>query len=206
LDVIFKKMDPEKRDRIINSALEEFGRNGFDKASTNNIVKNAGISKGLLYHYFKSKKSLYDHLTDFVLKTTTETILEQLDWEKSDIFERIKEIGIIKMKLWSRYPAVMDFGKILYKGLNVSDVYKLAQKYSPDLMKQVYTKNIDYSLFREDIDIKKAIELIRWTVEKYGENWLEKTKDLKKFDDYNIMLKEIDGYLSILKKSFYKNV
>jgi shikimate kinase len=37
-------MDPEKRERLINAALEEFGNHEFDKASTNVIVKNAGIS------------------------------------------------------------------------------------------------------------------------------------------------------------------
>ena len=39
MNEILKNMDAEKRDRIINAALEEFAKNGFDKASTNNIVK-----------------------------------------------------------------------------------------------------------------------------------------------------------------------
>ena len=56
MEKIFKNIDIEKRDRIINSALEEFSKNRFEKASTNNIVKNANISKGLLFHYFANKK------------------------------------------------------------------------------------------------------------------------------------------------------
>lgn len=58
---IFKNIDEEKRGRIINSALEEFSKNSFDKASTNIIVKNAGISKGSLFHYFKNKQELYEN-------------------------------------------------------------------------------------------------------------------------------------------------
>ena len=42
----------EKQDRMINAALKVFAMNGYQKASTDDIVKEAGISKGLLFHYF----------------------------------------------------------------------------------------------------------------------------------------------------------
>jgi len=46
----FLKLDDEKKDRILNAAMKEF-RYGYVKASTDIIVKEAGISKGLLFHY-----------------------------------------------------------------------------------------------------------------------------------------------------------
>lgn len=42
----------EKQDRIINAALQVFAVNGYRHASTDEIVRIAGISKGLLFHYF----------------------------------------------------------------------------------------------------------------------------------------------------------
>lgn len=51
---LLSEMDPDKRLRLINAAMKEFSENHFDKASTNTIVKEVGISKGLLNHYFKS--------------------------------------------------------------------------------------------------------------------------------------------------------
>ncbi|MDR2572521.1 MAG: TetR/AcrR family transcriptional regulator, partial [Oscillospiraceae bacterium] len=60
-------MDPEKRDRVINAAMKEF-RKGFKSACTDEIVREAGISKGLLFHYFGTKDGLYD----FLLKNATE--------------------------------------------------------------------------------------------------------------------------------------
>ena len=45
-----------KRQRILDAAIREFAEHGYDKASTNSIVKEAGIAKGLLFHYFGSKK------------------------------------------------------------------------------------------------------------------------------------------------------
>ncbi len=48
-----------KQDAIINAALKSFALNGYKKTSTDVIVREAGISKGLLFHYFISKQGLY---------------------------------------------------------------------------------------------------------------------------------------------------
>jgi AcrR family transcriptional regulator len=39
-------LDPAKEERIINSAIKVFGESSFKEASTDEIVKEAGISKG----------------------------------------------------------------------------------------------------------------------------------------------------------------
>ena len=46
----FFDLKKEKQDRMINAALKVFAIYGFNKASTDDIVKEAGISKGLLFH------------------------------------------------------------------------------------------------------------------------------------------------------------
>ena len=47
------------RQRIIDAAMEEFSHNGYAAASMNTICSENGISKGIIYHYFKSKDELY---------------------------------------------------------------------------------------------------------------------------------------------------
>lgn len=47
------------RRRILDSALEVFGAEGNDGASMNAICTRAGISKGIIYHYFAGKEDLY---------------------------------------------------------------------------------------------------------------------------------------------------
>ena len=91
LQEILKNMDEVKRDRIINSAIDEFAKYPYAKASTNNIVENAGISKGLLFHYFGNKKDLYDKLSRFVFNKLSDEIKANIDWEQTDILERIKQ-------------------------------------------------------------------------------------------------------------------
>ncbi len=54
---IIQSIDPEKRDRIINAAIEEFSSFPYEKASTNHIVKNAGISKGCSFIILAARSS-----------------------------------------------------------------------------------------------------------------------------------------------------
>ena len=51
----FFDLKQEKQDRMVNAALKVFALNGYQHASTDDIVKEAHISKGLLFHYFDSK-------------------------------------------------------------------------------------------------------------------------------------------------------
>ena len=201
---IFKNMDSKKRERIINSSLDEFTKNSFEKASTNNIVKNAGISKGLLYHYFSSKKELYEWLKVFVFEMMINTILEKLDWEESDIFERIKQIVLIKMRVIEQYPSLVTFSKVIYENKSMEEIKELVESISPELYYEVYNRNIDFSRFKEGIDAQKGINIIQWTIEKYSEEQYNKFKMMNEDIDYEEIIKGMDEYLVILKESFYK--
>lgn len=47
------------REHLLNTAITLFSRRGYDGASVNEIVDHAGVSKRMVYHYFKSKALLY---------------------------------------------------------------------------------------------------------------------------------------------------
>ncbi|BDU51613.1 TetR/AcrR family transcriptional regulator [Haliovirga abyssi] len=55
--------------KIINTAYKLIAENGYDKTSINNIVKEAGISKGGLYHYFKSKEELFIKVVEYIFQS-----------------------------------------------------------------------------------------------------------------------------------------
>ncbi|MFN8241327.1 MAG: TetR/AcrR family transcriptional regulator [Bacteroidales bacterium] len=54
----FEEIREEKITLIMDTALEHFANEGFHATTINHIAKHAGISKGLLYNYFKSKEEL----------------------------------------------------------------------------------------------------------------------------------------------------
>jgi AcrR family transcriptional regulator len=52
----------DKRDAILNSALELFISRGFDNTSTTLITKNAGVGTGTLFNHFNNKVELINSL------------------------------------------------------------------------------------------------------------------------------------------------
>ncbi|WP_238883146.1 TetR/AcrR family transcriptional regulator [Clostridium sp. YIM B02551] len=54
-----KEILDKRKEEILEAALEEFSRKGYSGTKISDIVKTAGISQGLLYHYYKSKDELY---------------------------------------------------------------------------------------------------------------------------------------------------
>lgn len=55
----FEGLDAERRERILDAAAEQFSDRGYDGASINRIIEEAGISKGALYYYFDDKEDLF---------------------------------------------------------------------------------------------------------------------------------------------------
>lgn len=58
----FFNLPEEKRNQILEAALDEFAARPYAQASVNRIVAQAGISKGSFYQYFASKEDLFRYL------------------------------------------------------------------------------------------------------------------------------------------------
>jgi AcrR family transcriptional regulator len=49
----------ERRNQLLAVGLELFSNSSFDSVSIDEIARRVGISRGLLYHYFRSKREFY---------------------------------------------------------------------------------------------------------------------------------------------------
>ncbi|ETP70922.1 transcriptional regulator, partial [Lachnospiraceae bacterium JC7] len=58
----FEKLSEDKKKRILLAAREEFARVPYEEASINQIIKNAGISRGSFYTYFEDKNDLLQYV------------------------------------------------------------------------------------------------------------------------------------------------
>ncbi|MBQ6593006.1 MAG: TetR/AcrR family transcriptional regulator [Solobacterium sp.] len=56
---IFENLPEEKQELILSTGIKAFSGNTYKDVSTDSITKQCGISKGLLFHYFGSKKDYY---------------------------------------------------------------------------------------------------------------------------------------------------
>ena len=184
----------EKINSIINSAFEEFSLNGYVKASTNEIVKNAGISKGLLFHYFGNKQRLYEELIDFAFEYTMITIQENMNFRERDFFQRLKRILQIRIAISKDYPYIYNFLSVVSKEQSDDGRTGNFMKENMDFIEKIYSFNIDLSLFREDIEIDQAMNIVRWTFEKILEE--DKADQTKR--------EEGEKYIKTLRYLLYK--
>ena len=206
---IMTGIDPQKRERIINAAIEEFASFPYEKASTNNIVKNAGISKGLLFHYFDSKQALYEQLIGFVIDKMYKAVIDRIDWNETDLFERLKQLALVKLEISRIYPHMFDFLlKMLSfkKAGKVEEIFELYKGYGIDfrqVSEDIYTRNVDYTRFCDPSTTGEAINIVRWSLEKYGEEQLLRLgADARQ--SFSDAVAGMDHYMDILKKTFYK--
>lgn len=203
----FFNLDKEKQDRIINAAIKEFAQKGYDSASTNEIVKDAGISKGLLFHYFQNKKQLYLFLYEHMTAIFLEQILEKINWDVKDIFERYRQIASLKLELFLIYPEMFNFIKTIYMESS-HDVKSDLEAKGKELFASSFTKlfsDIDLTKFKPGIDPNKAINIINWTLEGFAYQQQDKAVKLN-IEQLNMeeALAEMDVYVEMLKNSFYK--
>lgn len=196
----------DKRDRILNAAMNEFSK-GFKKASTDVIVREAGISKGLLFHYFNTKKDLFLFLHEYALKMVLAEFFSLINLKQRDILERWRQIVLLKIDLVHKYPAIFAFITAVYLRENDDATVEIKER-KADFSENVYAKlfnDVDVSLFKDDIDPKKAIDVIVFTMEGYAAREASPEKTLEDYEpEYDRFLKEVDEYISLLRRCFYK--
>jgi AcrR family transcriptional regulator len=105
----FFELKKEKQDRMINAALYVFGQYGYYHASTDEIVKHAGISKGLLFHYFSSKIGLYAFLYDYATRVVTLELTQNVEKNEDRYFELYSQIVSAQAAAMSQYPYIFIF-------------------------------------------------------------------------------------------------
>jgi AcrR family transcriptional regulator len=64
----FFNLPDDKRQAILDLAIEEFAAHDYKNASISRIVERAGIAKGSFYQYFADKKDLYLYLVDLAMQ------------------------------------------------------------------------------------------------------------------------------------------
>lgn len=105
----FFSLPEEKQLAIINAGYRVFSRNSYRKSPVSEIAAEAGISKSLLFHYFKNKRELYLFLLDNAARTTYIYLYNFGCHEEEDIFEIMHKGLKAKVALMKKYPDLTMF-------------------------------------------------------------------------------------------------
>jgi len=212
----FENLDETKKMNIINAGFKVFAEHGYVKASVEEIVKAAGISKGSLFYYFESKKNFLTYLYNY-----SGQVLERIvdspgsDGKPTymvytDFFERLNTIQLLKMKAATEYPHMTHFLKKIV--LDSSPVVKetltaINEKYMAERVMSFF-QGLDYHKFKDGIEPMMVIQLLTWCSEGCASQvqFEEKMRSAsqKTAADFDRVVELYEKYVALFRNNFYK--
>lgn len=112
----FFNLPEEKKNRIIDAALDEFAAYPFREASIARIISRAGIPRGSFYQYFTGMKDLYLHVLEINADHKIQYINDAVAREKeTTFFPRMKALYAGGLKFAKDNPRLAAMGMYLMK-------------------------------------------------------------------------------------------
>lgn len=192
----FFDLKKEKQDRMINAALKVFALHGYRHASTDEIVREAAISKGLLFHYFGSKLGVYSFVYDYSVRYMTLELKASVDVGEKNLFEVMKQTERARMHAMRGYPYMQQF---LNRSMSedVSEALLAIEEKRNVLLEtyQAIEAQPDYKSLPDAVDGHKLHKMLDFTI---------KGLMTERFEDASfqpdMLYEEIAGYLDMMKE------
>ncbi len=142
----------QRRTDILNAALKVFGKNGFDRATIAEIAELAGIGKGTVYEYFKSKKELFEDMIRHSVETYNKK-LQNAVTKGNSVQEKLINFSIAHSEFMEEH---IDILRMLPQPHMMSEEMKqhmVQEKYKVfKLIESLIQEGIESALFRKDLD------------------------------------------------------
>ena len=196
----FNNLPEEKKNIIIEASIKEFKRALLTDASINKIIKDANISRGSFYTYFKDINDLYTYSLNSYKEKIIKTIKLALSETNGDLFETTKKSYEKILKLCSK-------DKQLFKNIFLNFNYNVSirnKMYEENLENKYKIVELISQIKKENLNINTEEELfyiidiiIGFIMHGLIDLFMDKEKEER--------VKEIlDKQLEILKRGIYK--
>lgn len=197
----FLHLPQEKRRTILDAAMTAFAKAGYKKTSMNDIAVEAGISKAAVFHYFGSKRALYQYLLQYGGTLVAEEFHSRLDDASTDFFDRVLNSARVKADFMRAHPPVLAFLSSVYfeAAPEVADAVRDIRKQGGDVRQRLAMEGADLRKFKEDVDPQLVLNILVRLSEGYaspgntGGDW-----------DIDAVMDEFEASLRLMKRHFYK--
>lgn len=88
---MYKKLDDETLNTILETGIDEFADNGLDRANINVIAKKSGVSVGVIYKYYRDKDNFFLACVRHSLKLL-EQVLREAFSDETDVMTCVRRI------------------------------------------------------------------------------------------------------------------
>lgn len=151
------------RRKIMDSALTEFSNQGYGGSSINTICASQDISKGIIYHYFKTKDVLYLACVEECFQQLTQYIQDHIAYEDISIEKQLENYFTLRTHFFQTYPVYQRIfceAVISPPAHLKSEVQKCKQGFDA-LNTQILRQLLTPVSLRPDISTEDVIETFR---------------------------------------------
>ncbi|MGM9537414.1 MAG: TetR/AcrR family transcriptional regulator [Candidatus Onthomonas sp.] len=92
------------RQRILSAALEEFSQKGYEGASLSTVCAEKGISKGIVYHYFRDKDEIYLMCVRTCFDQAADWLQEEMEQHSGSPEERLRCYFDARLRFFAEHP------------------------------------------------------------------------------------------------------
>lgn len=197
----FLKLPEPKQKKIIYSAVRVFAEKEYKYASTDRMAELAGISKGLLFFYFKNKKSLYLYVYDYLIGLIVRQ-LEDMEFKEEHDFFKLFELSIrVKSALMKDNPYIHGFLLKARYEENEAVKQELSDR-NKTFLEEMFPRwfpEVDFSKFKEDVDPRDVFMLLYYL----GDGYLREA--VRRIDfDLDRVCEDYERWMDWIKKSVYR--
>ena len=137
-------LENNARERLLETATELFAEKGYAGASVREIVEKAGVSKPVLYYYFKSKEGLFYAILEWAADVQ-QKILNEIFEVRGTVLERFIFLYRRVAKGIRQYQSlyIMIHGLIYGPPQGVPEYdFAMYQRHMLDAVKRIYAEGV----------------------------------------------------------------
>ena len=198
----FEKLPQQRREYIINACLEVFARRDYKHASTDDMAARAGISKGLLFYYFRNKQELYVWLFGWAVELVRARMWELSAFEEEDFFDMLCRATRIKGEIMKDHPGLYDFLIQAYYETDPAVSARLGSVRSAGIAGSMaeLRRRLPVHKLREGVDGELALKLLLWSAEGY----MKLCRERDELRELDAIVGDYTAAMELLRRALYK--
>ncbi|MCH4172011.1 MAG: TetR/AcrR family transcriptional regulator [Lactobacillus sp.] len=200
--------DPDKAQRILDAALQEFAKAGYYKASTQTIADQAAVSKGTVFRYFDNKETLYFKTIDMAIARLKGVADFKVWTDSADLVSMILRATQYKTVLSKQYPA--EFALLLAAYRADATIPKKLAKAATAIFDKWQAQNVAELVdpivarlhLRQDIAkpvLEKFVQLYVQQMMAYTQDYMMHHPEIKTMADMGPIVSEIKQFMDMME-------
>ena len=190
-----KKTRFQKRDQLMDAALDAFIVDSFEQTSLNGILQAAQVSKGVFYHHFSSKEDLYIQLVGHLYDQKIAFLAEHLNPRdlKGDLFQVLRQSIQLSLVFAKKHPKASAFTNRLLKERGQAIYEKVMSRYTVEndtFVRSLVQGAIAAGNWRSDYSLEFVERLISLIL-----NNVNEILNTEGIEDYEIKVEELLTFL-----------